>query len=137
MTPPLVYACGPYRSRFGIVGRIWNIIQAWFAGRAIAKAGGLPVVPHCSCALYDDLQSDDFWLAGTMQMMRGCQAVYLMPSWRRSEGSRAEYDEAERLGMPVFHDLGSLKSWLLYQQAPQACRDIWDAFGVGYPRKAK
>jgi hypothetical protein len=41
-------------------------------------------------------------LAGTLELMRRCDAVILVHNWRDSAGSRAEVDEAKRLGIPVF-----------------------------------
>lgn len=111
MKPVLVYVVGPYRSRFGVIGRAWNIFRAWRTGRALARLGLVPVVPHMSCAFYDDLQPDAFWLEGTKELMRRCDAVFCMPSWESSEGSRGEVNESERIGLPVLVDLTGLFLW--------------------------
>ena len=103
----LVYVAGPYRG-----DSMWhvtrNIEAAREVGAKIAEARwpngdhiAYPLIPHTNTGGMDGVADDDFWLAGTMAMMRACKAVVMMPTWRRSSGARAEHAEAFRLGMPV------------------------------------
>jgi hypothetical protein len=113
MTQPILcYIAGPYRSRYGFIGRCLNIFRAWLAGRAVTRAGAFAVVPHCCSANYDGLQSDEFFLDGTMSLLRRCDAVLMLPAWRTSSGSRAEHDDAHWRGIPVFYSVAELKEYL-------------------------
>lgn len=107
----LVYVAGPYRG-----DSIWrvtrNIEAAREVGAKIAQARwpngdhiAYPLIPHTNTGGMDGVADDAFWLAGTMAMMRACNAVVMMPTWRISAGARAEHAEAMRLGLPVLDGL--------------------------------
>ena len=109
---PLVYVAGPYRaaSRDAIAR---NIAAARQLGIAAAALGWFPVIPHANTAHMElDLPGlgDDFWLAGTLEMMERCDAVVLIPGWQNSAGTRGEIIRAEELGIPVFRTLDALPS---------------------------
>lgn len=46
--------------------------------------------------------TDEQFLAGTLELMRRCDAVILVPGWSTSEGTKAEIAEAMRIGLPMF-----------------------------------
>lgn len=106
------YIAGPYRSRWGLIGRAWNILQAWLYGRRVARIGAFPVVPHTGTAFYDGLQPDEFFLDGTLQTLKRCDVIVMMPTWRTSAGSRSELAWAEANDMPVFYDVSALARWM-------------------------
>lgn len=108
----LIYVAGKYRGDRPIdVKR--NIRLADMAGEYIVEyTGHMPVIPHKNTEGYEGLQGDDFFLEGTLELMRRCDAVYLLPKWEESSGARGEEAEARRLGMPVFTSLPKLSDWL-------------------------
>jgi len=97
----LIYIAGPYRAptTWGIAE---NIHAARMAGAMVAQLGAYPVIPHSNTAHMDGIASDDLWLSGTLELMRRCDGVILIPGWKRSTGSKNEHAEAIRLGLPVF-----------------------------------
>lgn len=101
--PPLVYVAGPYRAptAWGIE---CNIVAARQLGARVAALGAYPVIPHSNTAHFDGLGPDELWLAGTLELMRRCDAVALLDTWQSSSGARAEHAEAERLGLPRFNE---------------------------------
>lgn len=108
----IVYVAGPYRtnSEFGSTafGREKNIAAAREVGARLARAGHLPVIPHANTAQFDGLNTDEFFLEATLELMVRCDAVFLMPNWESSAGARAEKAEAEALGLPVFTTIAEL-----------------------------
>ena len=102
MNPPLIYIAGPYRAPTAW-GRERNIHEARRFGVMVARAGGYPVIPHSNTAHFDGEAPDELWLAGTLELMRRCDAVLLMPRWNDSSGARIERAEAARLHIPIFH----------------------------------
>lgn len=106
----VVYVAGPYRAI-----TVWqvecNIHRAREVGIEVARAGFMPLVPHANTAHYDGIQSDEFWLRGTMELLRRADAVMLVPGWVKSEGTRLEIEEANRLGLPVFETIEALQAW--------------------------
>lgn len=111
----LVYCADRYRARLPYEIAT-NIHNAWRLGVEVAKLGAMPVIPHKNSEMMDGLQSDDFWLEATLELMRRCDAVLAGPTWERSFGARGEVDEAKRLGIPVFFGLATLEGWLREQE---------------------
>jgi len=102
MKPPkLVYIAGPYRA-----SDAWevteNIHRAERAAREVARLGAMPVTPHSITARMSGVESDELWLQGTLELMRRCDAVLVLPSYESSEGTKGEIAEAERLQLPIF-----------------------------------
>ncbi len=107
----LVYIAGRYRAPTG-----WqidqNIQRAREFGAEVAKMGAMPLVPHANTAHYDGLNTDEFWLAGTLELLKRCDAVMLIPNWEASSGARAEVAYAQENGIPTFQHLIDLAVWL-------------------------
>lgn len=96
----LVYIAGPYRAptTWGVQKNIHNA-RLW--GVVVAKAGAYPMIPHSNTAHFDGaVEGDEFWLQGTLEMMRRCDGVILIDGWDRSTGAIAEELQARRLGIP-------------------------------------
>lgn len=97
----IVYIAGPYRGETA-----WKVAQniraAEMLGYQVASCGGMPLIPHANTAHFDGEFTDEFWLDGTMELLRRCDAVVLDPRWMHSKGATAEAAEADRLGLPLF-----------------------------------
>lgn len=52
------------------------------------------------------------YIKHSLEMLRHCDAVYLLPGWEGSEGVERELAEAFRLGKPVFEWIGDLQAWI-------------------------
>lgn len=55
----------------------------------------------------------EFWYEATLEALRRCDAVILVPGWEESKGTVAEVAEAVRLGIPVFTRVEEVQTWLL------------------------
>lgn len=108
---PLIYVAGKYRAatREAVAA---NIEAARQVGIEAARLGWYPVIPHANTAhMEDDLQhADQFWLAGTLELMTRCDAVVLVPGWETSEGTRGEIAKADQLHIPVYRTLDAMPS---------------------------
>lgn len=106
-----VYVAGPYRgpTREAVAQ---NVAAARHVGRLCVQKGWFPVLPTVNTAHFDhdfpELAVDAFWLAGTMELMRRCDAVVLVDGWQHSTGALAEIEEARKLGMKVYLSSGVL-----------------------------
>lgn len=109
IAPPLIYVAGPFSAptREGVDA---NIAVAVRAGIQVAEMGGMPVIPHANTQHpeFERVQSYEFWLAGTLQLLRGCHAVFLIEDWQHSRGATGECSEAQRLGIPTFESFRDL-----------------------------
>lgn len=98
----LVYIAGPFRARTA-----WdieeNVRHAERIGVEVARAGAMPVIPHANTRYFSGINDDQFWLDGTLEMLKRCDAIVLSPHWQRSAGSRGEREHALTWPMPVFY----------------------------------
>ncbi len=117
----LIYICGRYSApdRAGVQR---NIDRAIDLAVDVARLGAMPVCPHSNTGdeRFEQAQDYDFWIAGTMALMRACSALILVPGWESSSGARGEVAEAQRLGLPVFTSLEQLAAWLRPSLGPEA-----------------
>lgn len=100
----LVYVAGAYRAKTAWEVEL-NIRSAEAHGLELARHGrGLivPIIPHTMYRFFDGVLPDAFFLEGTKEQMRRCDAVAVAPGWEISKGSAAELEEAERLHLPRF-----------------------------------
>ena len=109
----VVYIAGKYRG-----ATAWEVEQNIRAAEDVAArvwaAGLVALCPHANSRHMEGVTSDENFLAGTLELMRRCDAVVLVPNWRDSEGARAEVAEADRLGLPVFGRAAEQNStWLI------------------------
>lgn len=72
----------------------------------------MPVIPHSNNRFFNGLLTEQFWLDGTLEMLRRCDAIMLADGWRTSKGTEAEINEALRLGKPVYIDRAD--AWLAF-----------------------
>ena len=98
----VIYIAGKYRGPTP-----WAIEQNIRAAEDVAAkvwaAGHVALCPHANARhMLDGNTADEAALAGTMELLRRCDAVLCVSNWRDSAGARAEVEEARRLGLPVF-----------------------------------
>ena len=112
----LIYVAGRYRAptREGVN---LNIQAATMVGLMAAEKGWYPVIPHTNTMHFEHLadKHDEFYLDGTLELMRRCDAVVMVPGWKKSSGAIGEVNEAKRLNMDIFFvadDLPVVKAWL-------------------------
>jgi len=94
------YIAGPFRA-----DTAWeiaeNVRNAERIGLGVSRRGYMPSIPHANTANFHGEGTDAFWLEGTKELMRRCDAVVLVPGWQKSSGTQGEIREARQLGIPV------------------------------------
>jgi hypothetical protein len=115
----LIYVAGKFTAptREGVQQ---NIRHAETVGLEVCKLGLFPVVPHCntSHANYESLQPYTFWIEGTLELLRRCDAIVMVPGWEESRGAKGELLEAQRIGLPVFLTLEALAESIGHRSNP-------------------
>jgi len=96
----IAYVAGPYRAPTA-AQRQDNIHRARQAAEALWKSGYAVLCPHLNTANMDGLVEDEQFLQGCLEMVRRCDLVWLLPGWRKSEGTVREVVEAEIRGVEV------------------------------------
>ena len=96
-----IYISGAYRGK--TENEVFeNIIHARAAARRLWMDGWCVVCPHLNSAFMETGEDDaKLFLRGGIELLRRCDAIYLLNNWERSEGARREYEEAKRLGLRI------------------------------------
>lgn len=107
----VVYVAGPFRAPTP-----WeqeqNVRRAEEASLRVWKAGLVAICPHTQTRFFQNSAPDQYWLEGTLEMMRRCDAVLVLPGYEKSVGTLGEITEATLLGIPVFYNIDALiKIW--------------------------
>lgn len=109
----VVYIAGPFTAptAWGIES---NIRGAEMVAFEIALRGAMPLCPHTNTRYFHGTCTPEFWYAGTMELLKRCDAVMLTPNWTLSEGAKREWAYAKEHKIPVFHypDEASFLAWL-------------------------
>lgn len=117
----VVYVAGPFRA-----ANAWlveqNIRRAEEVALAVAESGAMPLCPHTNTRFFNGTVTDEFWLAGTLELLRRCDAIIMVPGWEKSSGARAELAEAKRLGLDCYTSIQELAHFLRIMKNIEAAR---------------
>lgn len=107
----LIYIIGPYSAPTP-----WQVEQnvrwAEELAMSVARSGAMPVCPHTNTRFFHGTLDEEFWYAGTMEMLRRCDAVIEVTLHRRSKGVLAELAFADECDLPIFSNTSELRQWL-------------------------
>ena len=107
----VVFIAGPFRA-----ATPWQVEENVRAAERVAldiwRLGAAALCPHTNTRFFDKVLSDDVFLAGTRELLRRCDAMYIIGDWLSSHGTHAELDFARAYDIPVFHDYQALARWL-------------------------
>ncbi len=108
----IVYIGGPFTG-----ANAWeihrNVCRAESLALIVAQAGAMPLCPHTNTQNFHGTCTAEFWYAGTLELLRRCDAIILVAGWEESKGTREEVEEARRRGQPIFERIDELKKWLI------------------------
>ena len=103
----MIYVAGPFRAEttWGVEQNIRRAEEVVFDlnKAAFETVGGyIALCPHATFRFSDGILSEEFWLGATMELMKRCDAIFMMVGHGNSQGSLAELAEATERGMKVF-----------------------------------
>lgn len=78
------------------------------------------VCPHTNTAFFDDspdliISYDDF-IKRDCEILNRCDAIYLLPNWKDSEGAKKERKYAVKYGIPIIGSLKEAKDFIVSEQ---------------------
>ncbi len=110
----IVYIIGPFRGP-----NSWrvecNVRRAEELALEVACHGMMPLCPHTNTRHFDGLLTASFWLAGTLELARRCDAAICVKGWELSEGSQIAVKDFKSRGVPVFDNIKALYSWQAHE----------------------
>ena len=107
----VVYVAGPFTAP-NVWQRELNIRAAENVAMMVAEIGAMPLCPHSNTRHFEGTISLEFWYEGTLELLRRCDAMQVVPGWQRSTGTKREIEEAELLKLPTFYNGADLAEWL-------------------------
>jgi hypothetical protein len=106
----LVYVAGKFGDP-SVFRRSANTLQALGWSGAIIRAGMGALCPHAALGPLHGEFPEKRAMAVCLEMLSRCDAVFLLPGWEDSRGSRKEVLFASKKGTPVFTDFVKLLEW--------------------------
>lgn len=100
----VIYIAGSYRS-ITEWGLIQNIRKAEEAAIKLWQEGWAVICPHKNTAHFGGLCDDEVWLKGDLEIIKRCDAIYLLTNWQHSIGACAERDVALQYGLQIIEEV--------------------------------
>lgn len=110
----VIYIAGAYRDRRGEWFVRQNIRRAEAAAEFVWQHGAVALCPHKNTAGFGGLPGcpDDTWLQGDLELLKRCDAVWMLTGWKDSAGASVERDFAVDNGIPVLYTTAEVSGWL-------------------------
>ncbi len=108
----VIYIAGPYRDKRGEWYVVQNIRAAEDAAVFVWQSGGVALCPHKNTALFGGAADDSVWLKGDLELLRRCDAIFLVPGWESSSGTQAEVKFAAQQDIPILETDSELIDFL-------------------------
>lgn len=102
----IIYVAGPYRGK-PTHGQSENISRARIAARKLWAEGWGVLCPHLNTAWFDTFYPEiptQAYLDGGLEMVKRCDAIFILKDWEISEGSKAELACAINNGLEVIYE---------------------------------
>jgi len=103
----VIYVAGAFRAQtqWGIM---LNVRKAEDASLELWKRGYAVICPHTMTQHFQDECPDRVWLDGCIELLKRCDALFLVDGWSNSRGATEEIRMAELLGIPLYSDLDKI-----------------------------
>lgn len=101
---PIIYIAGPYRSKYGVFGRILNILRARKLAKKVWASGFYAICPHLNSALMDGICPDEQFLEGDIEILKKCDAILMIDGFEKSSGAINELISAREIGIEIIHE---------------------------------
>jgi hypothetical protein len=102
----MMYVAGAYTGKSTEEVHL-NIEAARKVAQIAVRRGWFPIIPHANTAGFEVLCPDvtyEFWIEGTKELLRRCDAMTMVPGWEDSKGAKGEVDEALLCHIPIYYE---------------------------------
>ncbi len=110
----VIYIAGRYRDERGEFYVRCNIREAERAALFVWMNGGVAMCPHKNTAGLGGAHGipDSTWLDGDLELLDRCDAIWPIPGWESSSGTRREVDFAEKNDIPILSSQADVLKFL-------------------------
>ncbi len=101
----VIYVAGRYRGESW--NEVWeNIIHARTEARKLWLQGWAVICPHANSIFMDgkEGETDGVFLNGDLEIIRRCDAIYMLDNWKESSGAKEELRLAVSLGLEIIYE---------------------------------
>lgn len=99
----VIYVAGGYRANTEW-GLIENIRKAESSAIKLWQKGWAVICHHKNTAHFGGLCSDEVWLEGDLEILKRCDAIYMVSGWQKSKGATRELQLAKQIGLEVIYE---------------------------------
>jgi len=99
----VIYISGAYRNKT-ISGTFQNIMNARDGAVRLWNEKWIVICPHLNTFLMDGLCPDSVWLDGDLEILRRCDAIFMLQNWETSKGANEELALAKKLGLEIIYE---------------------------------
>jgi hypothetical protein len=109
----IVYIAGPYRGISEHAVRM-NIRRAEEEALFVWSEGGAAMCPHKNTAGFGGAYGipDETWLAGDLELLARCDAIYPIQEWMYSSGAKVEVQFAREHGIKILYGRDDVRKYL-------------------------
>ncbi len=98
----VIYIAGRYRGK--TENEVFsNIMRAREVAYKLWQHGWVVICPHLNTMLMSDHDVERY-LNGSLELLRRCDAIYMMKGWKESEGATAEHELAQKLDKEIWYE---------------------------------
>ena len=98
----VIYVSGKYRGDVDA-----NIEHARQAAIRLWQTGWIVLCPHLNTAHLEVIGgcTDDMFLTGDLELLKRCDAIFMLNNYRSSAGGLKELELAKKLGLDIFYEM--------------------------------
>lgn len=119
----VIYISGPYTAATHSLIHA-NIMAAREVAIKVWELGAAAECPHLNTFHFeiDAKLSYDEYMEGDFAILKKCDGILMMPTWKASKGANLEHNFAIEHGVPLFYSPDALERWLKRTEAGAAVR---------------
>ena len=101
-TPKIIYIAGRYRGDCEFIVHS-NVAKAELAAVRLWREGWAVICPHKNSEHFGGIIPDEDFIKGDIEILKHCQAIYMLNNWKQSQGACQELEAAQKAGLEIIY----------------------------------
>lgn len=99
----VIYLAGKYRG--SCPNEVYeNIQHARREAFKLWQENWAVICPHMNTMFMDFKESGEPFISGDLEILKRCDAIFMLSNWKDSEGAKKEFELAQELGLEIFYE---------------------------------